>query len=277
MLSCEESCVLLRLQFWPLLRSALVRSQQLDLRVNVVLETRLSFVPVSIGFRLLIDQVLYPALEDFYLGINEETQKKAIDAANRFRRGAVLVAPQPGRSILQRRDDVIYAEQLAPGRAAYAQAVRVGDLVFVSDQQGVEAQGRLVGPGDIGSQTRQALANLQTILQLFDLSLEDVVKTTVMLTDWRHYAAYNDVYARFFQAPYPARSTICAGIARPERRVSFAGPAGYHARHDAPVTLPIEPRPLFDAQTIFSEVCVETRDFPRAVVSRAVRSPAARS
>ena len=48
-----------------------------------------------------------------------------------------------------------------PWPCGYAQAVRVGDLVFVSDQQGVEAQGRLAGPGDIPVRTRQALANLQ--------------------------------------------------------------------------------------------------------------------
>jgi 2-iminobutanoate/2-iminopropanoate deaminase len=141
--------------------------------------------------------------------------------------------PQPGRSILQRRGDVIYSERLAPGRAAYAQAVRVGDLVFVSDQQGVEAQGRLVGPGDIASQTRQALVNLRTILHLLEFSLEDVVKTTVMLTDWRHYAPYNDVYARFFQAPYPARSTICAGIARPGALIAIEAIAVAGARQQA--------------------------------------------
>lgn len=136
---------------------------------------------------------------------------------------------------MQRRDDVIYAAQLAPGRASYAQAVRVGDIVFVSDQQGVDAQGRLVGPGDIRAQTQQALVNLRTILQLLDLSLEDVVKTTVMLTDWRHYAAYNDVYQTFFPAPYPARSTLCAGIARPGALVAIEAVAVAGAREQAVV------------------------------------------
>lgn len=122
--------------------------------------------------------------------------------------------PQIGRSILQRRDDVIYTDQLAPGVAAYAQGVRVGDLMFVSGQVSVDAQGRLVGPGDIHTQTRQTLMNLQTILRLADLDLDDVVKTTVMLTDWRHYAAYNEVYQTFFHAPYPARSTVGGSLAR---------------------------------------------------------------
>ena len=123
--------------------------------------------------------------------------------------------PQVGRSILHRRDDVIYTDQLVPGAAAYAQGVRVGDLVFVSGQVGVDAHGRLVGPGDVRMQTQQALANMQTVLQLADVDVDDVVKTTVMLTDWRHYAAYNDVYREFFAPPYPARSTVCGGLARP--------------------------------------------------------------
>ncbi|MBM3224990.1 MAG: hypothetical protein FJZ47_14465 [Candidatus Tectomicrobia bacterium] len=143
--------------------------------------------------------------------------------------------PQVGRSILQRRADVIYTEQLAPGRASYAQAVRVGDLLFVSDQQGVDAQGRIVGAGDIRAQTHQALTNLQTILRLADLSLDDVVKTTVMLTDWRHYAAYNEVYQTFFAAPYPARSTLCAGIARPGALIAIETIAMAGAREHAVV------------------------------------------
>lgn len=138
--------------------------------------------------------------------------------------------PQPGRSVLQRRDDVVYTEQLAPGRASYAQAVRVGDLVFVSDQQGVDAQGCLQGPGDIRRQTQQALVNLRTVLQAIDLGLEDVVKTTVMLTDWRHYAAYNEMYQTFFAAPYPARSTLCAGIARPGALIAIEAMAMAGAR-----------------------------------------------
>jgi len=141
--------------------------------------------------------------------------------------------PQVGRSILQRRADVIYADQLAPGRASYAQAVRVGDLLFVSDQSSVDAQGRLVGPGDIRAQTQQALVNLRTVLQLAGLGLEDVVKTTVMLTDWRHYAAYNEVYQTFFTAPYPARSTICAGIARPGAVIAIEAMAVAGAREQA--------------------------------------------
>ena len=122
--------------------------------------------------------------------------------------------PQPGRAILQRRDDVIYADELPAASASYANGVRVGDLMFVAGQVGVDAQRRLVGPGDIRAQTRQVIETIQTSLRLAGLELDDVVKTTVMLADWRDYAGYNEVYSSYFSAPYPARSTIGGGLVR---------------------------------------------------------------
>lgn len=121
---------------------------------------------------------------------------------------------QAGRTESSRRDDVISSDRLAPSASSYAHGVRVGDLMFVSGQVGVDATGNFAGPGDIGAQTRQALSNVQTILRLADLDMDDVVKTTVMLTDWRHYDTYNAVYREFFTAPYPARSTVGGGLSR---------------------------------------------------------------
>jgi 2-iminobutanoate/2-iminopropanoate deaminase len=122
--------------------------------------------------------------------------------------------PQPGRSILQRRDDVIYTDQLPPGSASYANGVRVGDLMFTSGQVGVDAQRNLVGPGDIRAQTRQVLDTIHTILRLAELNMDDIVKTTVMLSDWRDYEGYNEVYQTYFSPPYPARSTSGGGLVR---------------------------------------------------------------
>jgi 2-iminobutanoate/2-iminopropanoate deaminase len=106
------------------------------------------------------------------------------------------------------------APQLPPPRAQ-AHGVRVGDLMFVSGQVSVDAHGRLVGPGDIRVQTQQVLRTIATILAQAGLGLEHVVKTTVMLTDWRHYEAYNDVYRSFFASPYPVRSTIGGTLGTP--------------------------------------------------------------
>jgi 2-iminobutanoate/2-iminopropanoate deaminase len=153
------------------------------------------------------------------------TPRLAIDSA----------VPQVGRAILQRRDDVIYSAHLAPGAASYAHGVRVGDLLFIGSQYGTDAAGRLRGPGEIQAQTHQALINVQTILQLAGLEMDDIVKTTVMRTDWRHYAAYNDVYKTFFTAPYPARSTVCDGLPRAGALLAIEAIAIAGARQSAVV------------------------------------------
>src|SRR5262249_54449657 len=121
--------------------------------------------------------------------------------------------PQPTQS-RQRHPDVIHSDKLAP-RIANVHGVRVDDLMFVGGHTSIDAQGHLVGPGDIRAQTRHVLTTIETILTLAGLGLDDVVKTTVMLTDWRHYAAYNEVYRAFFAAPYPARSTVSGSLGMP--------------------------------------------------------------
>jgi reactive intermediate/imine deaminase len=119
-----------------------------------------------------------------------------------------------GQARQERQPDMIHSEKLAP-QAARAHGVRVGDLMFIGGHTSIDTQGRLVGPGDIRAQTRHVLSTIETILALADLGLDDVVKTTVMLTDWRHYDAYNEVYRAFFTAPYPARSTVSGSLGMP--------------------------------------------------------------
>jgi len=119
-----------------------------------------------------------------------------------------------GQVSQEHQPDVIQSDRLAP-QVARAHAVRVGDLMFIGGHTSIDAQGHLVGAGDIRVQTRHVLTTLETILALAGLGLDDVVKTTVMLTDWRHYEAYNEVYRAFFTAPYPARSTISGSLGTP--------------------------------------------------------------
>lgn len=120
-----------------------------------------------------------------------------------------------GQSTRPPRPDALYSDRLAPRLDSHVHGVRVGDLMLVAGQVSLDTRRRLVGAGDIRAQTRCVLSTIQTILALAGLGLDDVVKTTVMLTDWRHYAAYNDVYREFFQSPYPARSTIGGGLPVP--------------------------------------------------------------
>jgi len=159
----------------------------------------------------------FPTRTTFQGGLGREgllIEIESIAALGGHRLTIDSATPQPGRSILQRRDDVIYTDALPPGSASYASGVRVGDLMFIAGQVGVDAQRQLVGPGDIRAQTRQVIETIQTSLRPAGLDLDDVVKTTVMLADWRDYAGYNEVYQTYFNVPYPVRSTIGGGLVR---------------------------------------------------------------
>src|SRR6187399_2251734 len=90
----------------------------------------------------------------------------------------------------------------------YSQAVRAGNLLFVSGQIPLDpTNGTLVGP-DIETQTRQVLQNLQAILAAAGTTFASVVRTTVYLTDLAEFAAMNRIYESFVAAPPPARSTV---------------------------------------------------------------------
>src|SRR3972149_7382951 len=92
----------------------------------------------------------------------------------------------------------------------YSQAIKVGNLVFISGQIPIiPATGEILG-GDIKLQTRQALENLKHILEAAGSSLDNVVKTTVFMKDLNDYTAINDVYKEFFTTKPPARAAVQA-------------------------------------------------------------------
>lgn len=96
----------------------------------------------------------------------------------------------------------------APGAIGpYSQAIDTGSFLYASGQIPINpATGEI--PEGITAQTEQALANVRAILSEAGLSMANVVKTTVFLADMDHFAAMNEVYARAFEAPFPARSAV---------------------------------------------------------------------
>lgn len=89
----------------------------------------------------------------------------------------------------------------------YSQGIALGDLVFVSGQTPLKADGTLV-TGSVADQTAQCLKNVLEILLASGLTMDRVVKTTVYMTDLSKFAEMNEVYAKHFKAPYPARATV---------------------------------------------------------------------
>ncbi|HEX8790692.1 MAG TPA: RidA family protein [Polyangiaceae bacterium] len=97
----------------------------------------------------------------------------------------------------------------APGAIGpYSQAVKSGDLLFLSGQIPLDpATGQLV-TGDITAQTRRVMDNLRAVLGAAGCSFADVVRTTIYLVDLGHFTAVNEAYGSYFEAPYPARATV---------------------------------------------------------------------
>lgn len=90
----------------------------------------------------------------------------------------------------------------------YSHAVDAGDLIFLSGQTPLDAAtGKLIS-GDIAAQTGQCFKNLFHVLDTAGLTPDHVVKVNVYLTDINDFAAMNEVYAKQFSAPYPARTTV---------------------------------------------------------------------
>lgn len=100
----------------------------------------------------------------------------------------------------------------------YSHAIDTGHLVFLSGQTPLDpATGELVS-GSIEAQTRRCLDNLQAVLTAGGLTLDDVVKCNVFLTDMGDFAEMNAAYASYFTEPYPARTTVAvAGLPRDAR------------------------------------------------------------
>jgi 2-iminobutanoate/2-iminopropanoate deaminase len=91
---------------------------------------------------------------------------------------------------------------------AYSQGLRVGDFVFVSGQGPADPKTGKVVAQTIEEQTAQVLENIKAILEAAGAGMEDVVKSTVHLSDLSLFNAYNEVYARYFPDPKPTRTTV---------------------------------------------------------------------
>ena len=90
----------------------------------------------------------------------------------------------------------------------YSQAVESGLRVYVSGQLPIDPETREMKEGCIKCKTRQSLTNIRRILEEAELSMKDVVKVTILLTDINDFSAVNEVYSEFFEEPYPARSAF---------------------------------------------------------------------
>ncbi len=104
--------------------------------------------------------------------------------------------------------NVICTKNAPAAVGPYSQAIDCGDLVFLSGQIPLVPETGLVADGGLEAQAHQMFANIQAVLAEAGMSLSNVVKTTVFMTDLSQFAAFNAIYAEYFKAPYPARSCV---------------------------------------------------------------------
>jgi len=103
--------------------------------------------------------------------------------------------------------NIIQTQHAPAAIGPYSQAILAGELLFASGQLGLDPQTGKLQEG-VEAQARQALSNIQAVLQAAGSSIDRVVKTTIFLADMKDFAKVNAIYGELFQHEPPARSTI---------------------------------------------------------------------
>ncbi len=115
----------------------------------------------------------------------------------------------------------ISTESAPKALGPYSQAIKAGQFLFLSGQVPIDPTTGEIVTGGVADQTQRALQNIGEILTAGGASFQNVVRTTVYLADLTDFAAMNEVYATFFTAPQPARSTIQAARLPRDARIEI--------------------------------------------------------
>lgn len=104
-----------------------------------------------------------------------------------------------------------------PNPPTYSHVVKAGNTVYIAGQIAQDAQGRLIGAGDIEAQAVRVFKNLKLALASVSATFDDVVKITVFVTDARFREKVGEVRARYLKEPFPASTfLVVSALARPE-------------------------------------------------------------
>ena len=120
---------------------------------------------------------------------------------------------------------VIVPKGSAPPLAPYSPGTKAGNAVYVSGTLALDKDGKLVGAGDVKTQTRFVLESVKAVLEAAGGSLKDVTFNHIFLKDLKDYAAMNEVYREYFPENPPARYCIRADLVKPEFLVEIASVA----------------------------------------------------
>ncbi len=90
----------------------------------------------------------------------------------------------------------------------YNQAVKTGDLLFISGQIALVPGTEVLLTGSIAEETQQVMENLKAILKSENANFKNVIKTTIFLSGMEHFSTVNEIYSQYFSSDYPARETV---------------------------------------------------------------------
>ena len=103
---------------------------------------------------------------------------------------------------------VIYTKEAPDPIGPYSQAIIAGNMLFLSGQVAIDPDSNELIVGGISQETEQVMKNIEKLLKQTGYSFSEVVKTTIFLSDMRHFADVNKVYGSFFKGDFPARETV---------------------------------------------------------------------
>lgn len=124
---------------------------------------------------------------------------------------------------------IIHTSDAPEAIGTYSQAVKVGDVVYLSGQIPLVPETMTVNEGDFSAQVRQVFDNLSAVALAAGGTLQDIVKLNIFLTDLSYFGTVNEIMAEYFQKPYPARAAI--GVAALPKGVPVEMDAIMHITH----------------------------------------------
>jgi len=119
----------------------------------------------------------------------------------------------------------IVPQGAAPPLAPYSAGMKIGNTVYVSGTIPNDAEGNVVGKGDMVAQTEHVLKSIKRVLEAAGGSMEDVVMNHIFITDYANYGTMNEVYGRYFEKTRPARYCIKSELIHPDWLVEIASVA----------------------------------------------------
>ena len=103
---------------------------------------------------------------------------------------------------------IIFTEKAPAPIGPYSQAVQTGNMLFISGQIPIDPETNELISGSIKDEAEQVMQNLSALLLKAGFSFENVVKTTIFLSEMNHFGDFNQVYGSYFKSDYPARETV---------------------------------------------------------------------